>query len=218
MVLSRQARNFEAERCRSRSNSQPAQPPSEHYRRGNCRGSGFDNWAPARRTSSSAKPARTRSGCGHSRATLARAAGRCSGTGEFLLGKVGTVTWQGRKGGSLRRCGVVRAVGRIQWVLEEAGQGKRRRVLVPVLKDAVEPSMGFGLIQAADLAGWRRGEPSEEFAGFLEDIARILSSEAVAPARRRTSRELKKARMSRPVLSFGCPETQPLAPNYGDLL
>ena len=68
-----------------------------------------------------------------------------------------------------------------EWVLEEAGQGKWRRVLVPVLKDAVEPPMGFGLIQAADLAGWRRGEPSEEFAGFLEDIARVLGPEAAAP-------------------------------------
>jgi hypothetical protein len=38
-------------------------------------------------------------------------------------------------------------------VLEEAGQGKRRRVLVPVLKEPVEPPMGFGLIQAADLSG-----------------------------------------------------------------
>ena len=61
-----------------------------------------------------------------------------------------------------------------EWVLEEAGQGKRRRVLVPVFKEPVEPPMGFGLIQAADLSGWRRGEPSDEFAAFFEDLARVL--------------------------------------------
>lgn len=61
-----------------------------------------------------------------------------------------------------------------EWVLEEADQGKRRGVLVPVLKEPVEPPMGFGQVQAADLSGWRRGAPSEQFTTLLDDLARFL--------------------------------------------
>jgi formylglycine-generating enzyme required for sulfatase activity len=61
-----------------------------------------------------------------------------------------------------------------EWVLAEADQGKRRGVLMPVFKDPVEPPMGFGHIQAADLTSWRHGKSSEEFGRFLEDLARVL--------------------------------------------
>ena len=42
-----------------------------------------------------------------------------------------------------------------EWVLGEAEIGKRRKVLVPVLLDKVEPPFGFGTIQAANLVAWR---------------------------------------------------------------
>ena len=68
-----------------------------------------------------------------------------------------------------------------EWVLEEAEQGKKRRVLVPVLKQPVEPPIGFSQIQGADLSGWRRGEPSEEFAVFLDDLGNLLASSVESP-------------------------------------
>jgi hypothetical protein len=37
------------------------------------------------------------------------------------------------------------------WVKEEANIGKQRKILVPAKIDSVEPPLGFGLIQAADL-------------------------------------------------------------------
>ena len=52
-----------------------------------------------------------------------------------------------------------------EWVKEEATRGKRRQTLVPALIDPVEPPLGFGLIQAADLTNWK-GEPNHE--GFLQ--------------------------------------------------
>ena len=62
------------------------------------------------------------------------------------------------------------------WVHEEAGQGKSRGVLIPVKLDAVEPPLGFGLIQAADLTEWQ-GRPDEsEFATLLQFMAELIGS------------------------------------------
>jgi len=47
------------------------------------------------------------------------------------------------------------------WVKEEAGRGKERKILVPARIDPVEPPIGFGLIQAGDLANWK-GELNHE--------------------------------------------------------
>jgi hypothetical protein len=41
------------------------------------------------------------------------------------------------------------------WVKEEAGAGKQRGILVPVRIHDVDPPLGFGLIQAADLRFWK---------------------------------------------------------------
>ncbi len=60
------------------------------------------------------------------------------------------------------------------WVHEEAGQGKSRGVLIPVKLDVVEPPLGFGLIQAADLTAWQ-GRPDEaEFATLLQFMAELI--------------------------------------------
>jgi TIR domain len=45
-----------------------------------------------------------------------------------------------------------------EWVQEEAVQGKRRGVLLPVRMDAVEPPLGFTMVQTADLSDWSGGE------------------------------------------------------------
>ena len=67
-----------------------------------------------------------------------------------------------------------------EWVLEEAEIGKRKQILVPVLLDEVEPPLGFGLIQAANLVAWDGSTSDSGFGRLIADIEIILGS---APAR-----------------------------------
>ena len=62
------------------------------------------------------------------------------------------------------------------WVSEEADEGKRRGILVPVLFDLVEPPIGFRSIQAADLSDWEPGWTSPRFDKLLDDIRAILQA------------------------------------------
>jgi hypothetical protein len=74
------------------------------------------------------------------------------------------------------------------WVKEEAAVGKNRGILLPVLIDDVEPPLGFGLIQAADLRGWDGQAKDPHFQHFLGALKTILSGERTAldaPRRRR---------------------------------
>src|SRR5262249_53988443 len=48
-----------------------------------------------------------------------------------------------------------------EWVQEEADDAKRRRILVPVLIENVQPPIGFRAIQAADLVDWDGKEPTQ---------------------------------------------------------
>jgi formylglycine-generating enzyme required for sulfatase activity len=64
------------------------------------------------------------------------------------------------------------------WVIEEASEGKRRKILVPVLFEAVQPPFGFGGIQAASLIDWRPGRPSPAFSGLVGAARRIVSGQA----------------------------------------
>jgi hypothetical protein len=60
------------------------------------------------------------------------------------------------------------------WVTEEADDGKRRGVLVPVLLDSIEQPRGFREVQAADLTDWEPGRPSSRFDELVQDIGRRL--------------------------------------------
>jgi uncharacterized protein (DUF1499 family) len=64
------------------------------------------------------------------------------------------------------------------WVIEEANEGKRRKILVPVLFEAVQPPFGFGGIQAASLVDWRPARPSPAFDRLLGAIQRIVGGRA----------------------------------------
>jgi hypothetical protein len=64
------------------------------------------------------------------------------------------------------------------WVQDEAEEGKRREILVPVMFDDVTPPFGFGHIQAADLTGWNGSTDAPAFKRLIEDI-----STTVPPAR-----------------------------------
>jgi hypothetical protein len=65
------------------------------------------------------------------------------------------------------------------WVREEADEGRRREILIPVLIDDVRPPLGFGRIQAADLRGWDGSEASDGFDKLVADIEALLGP--VAP-------------------------------------
>lgn len=56
------------------------------------------------------------------------------------------------------------------WVSEEADEGKKRGILIPVLLDAVEPPIGFRSIQAADLTDWQSDRLSPHFEKLLHEI------------------------------------------------
>jgi TIR domain len=58
------------------------------------------------------------------------------------------------------------------FVRDEAGQAKRRGVLVPVLLDKVTPPLGFGEIQAIDLTHWK-GNPRDP---FFEDLCAAVTA------------------------------------------
>jgi len=66
------------------------------------------------------------------------------------------------------------------WVKEEATVGKNRGVLLPVKIDEVDPPLGFMMIQAADLVGWKGDRKDPRWGHFLESVHAILRNEAPA--------------------------------------
>ncbi|HZI79755.1 MAG TPA: toll/interleukin-1 receptor domain-containing protein [Vicinamibacterales bacterium] len=68
------------------------------------------------------------------------------------------------------------------WVREEADEGRRRSILVPVLFDGVRPPLGFGRIQAADLGDWHGDTTTDAFRALIADITAMLGAPAAAAA------------------------------------
>ncbi len=60
------------------------------------------------------------------------------------------------------------------WVREEAEEGKKRKILVPVLLDRVTPPMGFRSLQAEDLTNWDGSQSSRTLLKLVDDISLIL--------------------------------------------
>lgn len=88
-----------------------------------------------------------------------------------------------------------------EWVHEEADRGRKRNILIPVLLDNVDPPLGFGAIQAADLVNWDPAQSSPEFEKLIADIAVILgppprqireAEQAAEEERKRKQREGRK--------------------------
>src|SRR5262245_56478853 len=64
------------------------------------------------------------------------------------------------------------------WVLNEADEGRRRKILLPVLLDNAEIPLGFRRVQACNLRHWR-GDPEDiELRRLLFRIARMLGEAA----------------------------------------
>ncbi|MEM7766964.1 MAG: toll/interleukin-1 receptor domain-containing protein [Pseudomonadota bacterium] len=75
------------------------------------------------------------------------------------------------------------------WVKEEALTGKARGALVPVRIDDVNPPLGFGLIQFADLIEWDGDIEDKHWDFFIESVRATMGGRPVAglekPARKR---------------------------------
>jgi hypothetical protein len=61
-----------------------------------------------------------------------------------------------------------------EWVHEEAAIAKRRGILVPANIEHVEPPLGFGLIQAADLTNWKTGKNHLGFESLINAISILI--------------------------------------------
>ena len=94
-----------------------------------------------------------------------------------------------------------------QWVLEEASEGRDRKVLVPVLLEAVQPPFGFRAIQAANLVEWRPGRSSPAFDGLLRAVQKIVGGQAGSG----TEAEAEVAAPPPPAPSEPSTETEPAA-------
>ena len=82
------------------------------------------------------------------------------------------------------------------FVRDEAGQAKRRGLLVPVLLDRVDPPLGFGEVQAIDLINWK-GNPRDPF--FLDLRAAVtakLEGRAVPPSKGPMKRLVRRLTLS----------------------
>ncbi len=83
------------------------------------------------------------------------------------------------------RCVIVlwtaRSVG-ATWVRNEARRAAKRRVLVPILMEAVDPPLEFENLQAADLTSWEANAEHSEFGAVLDRI------QALAPRTVRLAR------------------------------
>jgi len=67
------------------------------------------------------------------------------------------------------------------WVIEEAEEGRRREILIPVFIEGTPPPMGFRRIQGADLVDWDGTVASPTFRTLAADIEAVLG----APTKRK---------------------------------
>jgi TIR domain len=89
------------------------------------------------------------------------------------------------------------------FVRDEAGQAKRRGVLVPVKLDSVDPPLGFGEIQAIDLTHWK-GNPRDP---FFEDLCAAVTAKLegrpVPPAKGPMKRLVRRLTLGSLVSAIG---------------
>jgi hypothetical protein len=70
-----------------------------------------------------------------------------------------------------------------QWVLDEADEGKKRGVLLPVLIDDVDIPYGFRQIEAARLVGWTGDARHPEWVGVLDSVSHFVKRSPGGPAK-----------------------------------
>ncbi|MGE5217122.1 MAG: TIR domain-containing protein [Chloroflexota bacterium] len=62
-----------------------------------------------------------------------------------------------------------------EWVRNEASEGKRRGILIPVFIEPVEAPLAFRLLNGADLSDWRGDSSNAEFARLVERVGELLT-------------------------------------------
>jgi hypothetical protein len=80
------------------------------------------------------------------------------------------------------------------WVREEADEGRKRGVLIPVRIDDVNPPLGFGRIHAASMIDWGDDPESEAFQKLAADVTAVIGS----PTRRVAPPPIVEPRATKP--------------------
>lgn len=63
-----------------------------------------------------------------------------------------------------------------EWVLDEADEGRKRKILVPILFDEIQPPLGFRSIHIGDLSSWKGDLDSTEFNQLADAISGIVGA------------------------------------------
>jgi hypothetical protein len=61
-----------------------------------------------------------------------------------------------------------------EWVRNEASEGKRRGILVPVFLEVIDAPLAFRLLNGADLSHWQAGTGHAEFDKLAERVTELL--------------------------------------------
>jgi PDZ domain/TIR domain len=88
-----------------------------------------------------------------------------------------------------------------EWVRNEASEGKRRGILVPVFIEPVDAPLAFRLLNGADLRDWSGDTSDAEFARLVERVTELVAqaSDAVETVRVQQRRGYKEVRPRRPL-------------------
>ncbi len=67
-----------------------------------------------------------------------------------------------------------------EWVRNEASEGRRREILVPVFLEAVDAPLAFRLLNGANLIEWQPSAENQEFDKLVERVTELLGQGAPA--------------------------------------
>jgi TIR domain/PDZ domain len=67
-----------------------------------------------------------------------------------------------------------------EWVRNEASEGKRREILVPVFIDGVDAPLAFRLLNGANLIDWQADIANQEFDKLVERVTELLGQSSAA--------------------------------------
>jgi outer membrane protein OmpA-like peptidoglycan-associated protein len=75
-----------------------------------------------------------------------------------------------------------------EWVHEEASEGKKRNILIPLRIEDVEIPLGFRIRQTADLIDWNKNSSDPSFQRILEDIRLVINKSEASNESKRNSK------------------------------
>jgi nucleoid DNA-binding protein len=81
------------------------------------------------------------------------------------------------------------------WVIEEADDGKKRKILIPVLIDPIKPPFGFRSIQHVDLSKWHGQGKHPNIEKLLKGINRYAGK----PNKRKSSKRISPSKSGKPI-------------------